>query len=79
MTAYVRTRTLEEVTNMVKLRQGASAARFASQEWRPVKSKKTEEAEAGLEATQRLEALTDVQVNFRGEAARALGLDAQAS
>lgn len=74
VSSYIRTRTLEEVTTMVKVRQGASAAKFASQEWRPVKTKKTQEAEATMTATSRLEALTDVAVSIRGEAAEALGL-----
>ncbi|MEW5320503.1 MAG: hypothetical protein WDW38_011571 [Sanguina aurantia] len=73
VTAYIRTRTLEEVLMMVKERKGASAARLRQQEdWKAAQKKA---AQVTLQATNvadlRCMAFTDVDVALSGDAATA--------
>ncbi|GAX73642.1 hypothetical protein CEUSTIGMA_g1093.t1 [Chlamydomonas eustigma] len=66
-TAYIRTRTMEEVLLMVKSRQGLGAARFKQQE--DFKAGQKKRAEVTSQADLRAQAFTDVQVNLVGAAA----------
>lgn len=73
VTAYIRTRTLEEVLMMVKERKGASASRLRQQEdWKAAQKKA---AQVTLQATNiadlRCMAFTDVDVALSGDAATA--------
>lgn len=62
VTAYVRTRTVEEVTVMVKERQGMAAARLKASEDFKAGQKKRAEVTSSLDL--RDHAFTDVQVNL---------------
>ena len=62
VTAYVRTRTVDEVTVMVKERQGMSAARLKASEDFKAGQKKRAEVTSSLDL--RDHAFTDVQVNI---------------
>ena len=65
VTAYVRTRTIEEVTVMVKERQGMAAARLKASEDFKAGQKKRAEVTSSLDL--RDNAFTDVQVNVQAK------------
>eukprot|EP00798_Chlamydomonas_sp_ICE-L_P018069 gene18069-24493_t len=67
VSAYIRTRTLEEVVLMVKERQGMAASRFNKSE--DFKAGQKKRAEVTCQADLRQAAFTDVNVNLSGTAA----------
>ncbi|CAL8462322.1 g1855 [Coccomyxa elongata] len=78
VSAYVRTRAVDEVLDMVK--HGLKAGRFApKQDTFSVAKKRQANTTIASDATQRVEAFTDVDVNLSGKAAAVLGGPAEAA